>query len=198
MKLLGLTGGIGMGKSTADKLLRERGVAVIDTDALAREVVEPGEPALAEIAQTFGAQMLAADGRLRRDEMARIVFADAAARKKLEAILHPRIRERWQVQAAAWRAEKVPVAVVVIPLLFETGAEKELGATICVACSESTQRQRLRARGWSADEIDRRNAAQWSIDAKMARADYVIWTEGSIEVHAAQLERILSSLSGAG
>src|SRR5437762_9532318 len=120
MKLLGLTGGIGMGKSTADQLLRDRGIPVIDTDLLARQLVEPGQPALAEIAQTFGSQVLSTDGRLRRDEMARLAFADPAARRKLEAILHPRIRSLWQSQIALWRDENHPLVVVVIPLLFET------------------------------------------------------------------------------
>ena len=118
MIVLGLTGGIGMGKSTCAQLLRQRAVPVVDTDGLARRVVEPGQPAQAEILAAFGQQMLGADGQLRRDELARLVFADLDARRRLESILHPRIRELWRAQAESWRAENHALAVVVIPLLF--------------------------------------------------------------------------------
>ena len=191
MKVLGLTGGIGMGKSAAAKALHHRGVPVVDTDVLARQMVEPGRPALQEIRQAFGDQMIGPDGRLRREELARIVFSDPAARLQLENITHPRIRESWMQQIELWRLERRPHAVVVIPLLFETGAERELDATICVACSATTRRQRLAERGWTAEEIHQRIAAQWPIDRKMARADFVVWTEGGFDVLADQLARII-------
>lgn len=190
MKTWGLTGGVGMGKSAAAQLLRDRGVPVADTDLLARQVVEPGQPALAEIQRVFGAEVIGPDGRLRREEMARRVFADPAARQQLEALTHPRIRERWRAQVAAWRAEGKPLAVVAIPLLFETGAEAEFDAVVCVACTAQTQRQRLRARGWTAEQIQQRLAAQWPVERKLALSDYVLWSEGGLEVLAAQLERI--------
>ena len=192
MTLLGLTGGIGMGKSVSDNLLRQRGLPVIDTDLLARQLVEPGLPALAEIQQAFGQAIVGSDGRLLRHELAQRVFADPAARKQLEQILHPRIRVLWQSQVAAWRAENRPLAVVVIPLLFETEAQSEFDYTICVACSGPTQFQRLLARGWLPVQIEQRLQAQWSVEKKMAQADYVIWTEGDLETHAAQLDLILS------
>jgi dephospho-CoA kinase len=195
MKVLGLTGGIGMGKSTSAQLFEKRGVPVVDTDDLARKVVKPGQPALAEILAAFGPEMIGPEGRLRRDEMARRVFADSAARLRLEGILHPRIRELWRAQVEAWRGEGRPLAIVVIPLLFETKAEAELDATICVACSAATQQERLRARGWTPEQIEQRLQAQWPTEQKMARADYLIWTEGSLDVHAAQLDRILRLLS---
>jgi dephospho-CoA kinase len=194
MKVLGLTGGIGMGKSTSARLFQERAVPVVDTDDLARKVVEPGQPALAEILAAFGPEMIGPDGRLRRDEMARRVFADSAARQRLEGILHPRIRELWRAQVEVWRAEGRPLALVVIPLLFETKAEAELDATICVACSAATQQERLRSRGWTPEQIEQRLQAQLPTDQKMARADYLIWTEGSLDVHAAQIDRILRQL----
>ncbi len=197
MKVLGLTGGIGMGKSTADQLLRERGVAVVDTDLLARQLVEPGQPALGEIQQTFGPEFVDADARLRREELARRVFADAVARRQLEDILHPRIRALWMAQVEAWRAEGRPVAVVVIPLLFETDAASHFDATVCVACSAATQRQRLQARGWTAEQIEQRIQAQWPVEKKMALADFVVWTEAGLDVHAAQLDRILKTHVGA-
>jgi len=191
MKLFGLTGGVGMGKSACAQLLQWRGAAVVDTDELARELVEPGQPALAEIAGAFGRELLDAEGRLRRDALARIVFADPAARRTLEQILHPRIRDAWHERVAAWRAEGKPLGVVVIPLLFETGAEREFDAVICVACSAETQRQRLLARGWSPEQIEQRIAAQMPIEEKMLRADYVVWTEAGMDVHAQQVYRIV-------
>ena len=128
---------------------------------------------------------------MRREELARIVFANPAARQKLEAILHPRIRELWRAQVAAWRQDGKPLAVVVIPLLFETNAEADFDAVICVGCTAATQRQRLQARGWTPQEIEQRIAAQWPITEKMARANYVIWSEAGIDVHAQQLYRIV-------
>jgi dephospho-CoA kinase len=194
VKVLGLTGGVGMGKSACADLLRTRGVPVVDTDVLARQIVEPGQSALVEIEKAFGPDAIGPDGRLRRGELAKCVFADPAARKRLEAILHPRIRGLWRAQVQTWRQEGRPLAVVAIPLLFETGAETELDATICIACTAATQRQRLLARGWSPAAIEQRVRAQWSTDVKMARADYVIWTEAGLDVHGGQLDRILLAL----
>lgn len=194
MKVLGLTGGIGMGKSTCAQLLRDRKVRVVDTDDLARQVVEPGQPALAELQAVFGAEILGPDGRLRRDELARLVFADSAARARLEHILHPPIRTLWRAQVETWRTEGCPLAVVVIPLLFETRAEAELDATICVACSAAMQQERLRARGWLPGQIEQRLAAQWPIERKMERANYLIWSEAGLDAHAAQVDRILRLL----
>src|SRR6266498_2536472 len=140
-----------MGKSTAADLLRQRGLPVSDSDVIARQVVEPGQPALAEIQQLFGREIVGDDGR--------------------------------------------PAALAVIPLLFETDAGRHFDATICVACSEKTQRHRLRARGWTDEQIDQRLAAQWPVEKKMLLADYVVWTEGPLEVHQAQLDRIARGVS---
>jgi dephospho-CoA kinase len=194
MKVCGLTGGVGMGKSTTARFFRERGAQVVDTDELARQLVQPVQPALAEIQAEFGKAIIASDGRLRRDELARIVFADAAARKKLETILHPRIRERWLAQVEIWRKENRALAVVVIPLLFETRAESHFNKIICVACSAPTQRERLLARGWTPEQIQQRLAAQWPVEQKISRADFVVWTDGTLDMHAQQLERIFVKL----
>ncbi len=191
MKVFGLTGGIGMGKSTAAELLRARRVPVVDTDDLARAIVEPGQPALAEIREGFGARMIGADGKLHRGELARLVFGDSEALKKLEGILHPRIHSLWQAKVAEWRAGGETLVVVVIPLLFETGAEREFDTTVCVACSAATQHERLRHRDWDADQIAKRIQSQWPVAKKMELADRVIWTEGGMAVHAEQLGRIV-------
>jgi dephospho-CoA kinase len=194
MMTFGLTGGLGMGKTTAARFLHERGAQIVDTDELARQLVQPGQSALVEIQMIFGKSIVAPNGELRRDELARIVFADAAARKKLEAILHPRIRERWLAQVEAWRGENHALAVVVIPLLFETQAESHFDKIICVACSAENQRQRLLARGWTPEQIGQRIAAQWPVEQKIARADFVIWTDGGLDAHAQQIERIFTKL----
>lgn len=183
-----------MGKSTVAQLLQQRGVAVADTDVLARKVVEPGQPALAAIQEMFGAAVLAPDGSLRRDELARRVFGSDMARKQLEAILHPRIRALWQAQVAEWRAAGVKLGVVVIPLLFETNVAKSFDKVICVACSPASQQQRLADRSWSAEQIQQRIGAQWPIEKKLTQADYVIWTEGGSDVTITQLERILAQV----
>jgi len=191
MKLFGLTGGIGMGKSAAAHILFQRGVMVEDTDELARCVVAPSQPALAEIQRTFGDEVISSEGTLCRDVLARIVFADPAARQKLEAILHPLIRDLWKKRVETWRTlNKQKAACVVIPLLFETNAESEFDATICVACSPATQRSRLAIRGWDAEQTAQRIEAQLPIDKKIAKANYVVWNEGGLDILAAQLEVI--------
>lgn len=191
MKILGVTGGVGMGKSTVAVMLGQHGVRVVDTDIVARQVVEPGQPALAEIVAAFGPEMLDEQGRLRRDRLAALVFSKRRLRQQLEAILHPRIRQAWQAQAAQWQREGAPVCAVIIPLLYETNAAAEFEAVICVACSARTQRRRLRERGWTPLQIRQRLRAQWPIEQKLGLARFVIWTEGSLVSTAAQVARIL-------
>ena len=190
MKIFGLTGGVGMGKSTAAGFFSQFGARVADTDELARELVQPGQPALAEIRREFGENVVAADGQLKRSELARLIFGDPAARQNLEAILHPRIRARWQSQVEQWRRENLPLALVVIPLLFETAAENNFDKIICVACSPAGQRERLLARGWPVDQIRGRIAAQLPTESKMARSHFVLWTEGALASHRRQADEI--------
>ena len=191
MKVFGLTGGIGMGKSACAQLLQGRGAVVVDSDELARQVVQPGQPALAQVRDFFGPDIVGPDGQLKRGVVAQIVFADATARRRLEDILHPRIRDLWHAQIETWRNEGKPLAVVVIPLLFETKAEGEFDTVICAACSAATQRKRLLARGWPVEQIGQRIAAQLPIEEKMARSHHVIWTEAGMDVHAQQVYRIV-------
>ena len=191
-RVIGLTGGVGMGKSTAAKLLREQGVPVVDSDDLARKVVAVGEPALAEIAETFGAEFLDAKYQLDRGKMAEHIFGNAAERRKLEDIIHPRVRERWMVQMETWRADNIPLGVVVIPLLFEVGAEGGFDSVICVACTGNTQRERLHAREWDDVQIAARIGAQMAVTEKIKQADQVVWTEGDISLLREQLQRIFA------
>jgi dephospho-CoA kinase len=129
--LFGITGGVGMGKSTAAAILQKLGVAVIDTDQIARDLVQPGQPALKEIQEQFGSQVVNEKGELLRHELAMEVFGDPQKRAKLESILHPRIREVWFKAAQKWRAENKITAAVIIPLLFETSAQSSFTCTIC-------------------------------------------------------------------
>ena len=190
-RVLGLTGGVGMGKSTAARLLKKAGLPVVDSDDLAREAVQPGTEGLAEIADGFGEGFLKADGSLDRDKMASTVFQDEAARKRLETIIHPRVRAAWENRIEKWREQKRPVGVVVIPLLFEVGLQDSFDAVLCVASTASTQRSRLRGRNWSDAQIAARIAAQMDIAQKMDLADHVLWNEGTPEQLGEQLKEIL-------
>lgn len=191
-RVLGLTGGVGMGKSTAARLLKKVGLPVVDSDDLAREAVQPGTEGLAEIADEFGEGFLKADGSLDRDKMASTVFQDEAARKRLEAIIHPRVRTVWEKQIDQWREQKRPVGVVVIPLLFEVDLQDSFDAVLCVACTANTQRDRLRERNWDDAQITARIAAQMDIAQKMDLADHVLWNEGAPELLMDQIKEILS------
>lgn len=193
-QVIGLTGGIAMGKSTVAGRFERRGLPVVDSDVLARQVVEPGQPALDEIREQFGAEVMDGTGRMDRAAMARRVFTDEGARRALEAILHPRIREAWQREAQGWRQSGRPAGVVVIPLLFETDAGGEFDTVVCVACTASSQQQRLADRGWSAEMAAARVHAQWPVSRKMALASHVIWTEGDLRTSALQVDRVLTTL----
>ena len=190
-RVLGLTGGVGMGKSTAARLLKKAGLPVVDSDDLAREAVQPGTEGLAEIADEFGEGFLKPDGSLDRDKMASTVFQDQAARKQLELIIHPRVRAVWENRIEQWREQKRPVGVVVIPLLFEVGVQDSFDAVLCVGSTASTQRSRLRGRNWSDDQIAARIAAQMDIAQKMDLADHVLWNEGTPDQLGEQLNGIL-------
>lgn len=184
-----------MGKSTAAVFFQRPGVRVVDTDKIARELVQPGQPALAEIRRHFGPAVFSAPGELDRAALARLVFASEAERKKLEAILHPRIRAAWSAQVEAWRNEGCSLALVAIPLLFETQAENHFDRIICVACSAASQRERLLQRGWTPEQIQQRIAAQLPVEQKIARSHFVIWTEGALAAGSRQVENILINIA---
>jgi dephospho-CoA kinase len=190
VRILGLTGGIGSGKSMVALMFAQLGAAVIDADQLAREVVEPGEPALQEIAATFGRGVLLPDGRLNRGKLAGIIFADAAARARLNAITHPRIRER--IDAAVEARRSGPGLLIVdIPLLYENDRAGSVEKVIVVWVDPETQLRRLNERdGLTVAAAQQRIAAQMPLDAKRARADHVIDNSGSRETTRHQVEAI--------
>ena len=172
------------------RMFAQLGAAVIDADQLAREVVEPGQPALQEIAATFGWEVLLPDGRLNRGKLAGIIFADAAARAKLNAITHPRIRERMDAEVEARRSGP-GVLIVDIPLLYENGRASTVEKVIVVWVDAETQLRRLNERdGLTVEAARQRMAAQMPLDAKRALADHVIDNSGSRENTRDQVEAI--------
>ena len=183
-----------MGKSTSGSLLLVRGIPVIDTDELAKEESRVGSEGFLEIVDAFGSGILSPDGCIDRGRLAALVFCDVAARQRLEAILHPRIAWRWRDRVIAHERSGAPRVAVLIPLLFEREYELDFTCILTVACTPRTQRARLSERGWSDAQIDARNAAQLPVSEKMSRARFVVWTEGSISSHEAQLDRILRSV----
>ena len=193
---VGLTGGIATGKSYVTQRLAAAGLPTIDADRLARDAVAPGSPGLGAVVSRFGREVLADDGSLDRSRLGAIVFADAAARADLEAIVHPDVRRRiadWQARLAA-DGYRGP-AIADIPLLFETGRAGAFDVVVVVACDTARQRERLIARdGLSPDKADERIAAQWPIARKVEAADYVIRTDGTFADTDAQVDRLVVQL----
>jgi len=193
---VGLTGGIGSGKSTIAGFLRNWGAEVIDSDQVARAVVDPGQPAYADIVREFGSHILNADGAIDRGRLGELVFNDDARREKLNQIVHPRVRERWQARAAELESRSpATVVVTMIPLLYETAAEGEFDAVLVVACSPEAQSARLRARGLNDEQIRARVRAQLPTPVKMERADFVIWNDYSLDNLEEQARMVWRELS---
>ena len=184
---IGLTGGIGSGKSTVSALLAARGAVVIDADRLAREVVEPGTPGLAAVVEAFGAEVLWADGSLDRPALAAIVFSDPVARKRLDGIVHPLVRSRAAELAAA--APENAVVVHDVPLLVETGQAGSYDLVLVVEADPETRVSRLVRRGLTADDARARMGAQATDGQRRAVADVVLDNSGTEAELAAQVDR---------
>lgn len=179
MLVFGLTGGIAAGKSAVEALLRRRGVPVLDADAFARAVVEPGSPAFAEVVAAFGEEVLAPDGTLDRKALGAKVFADAEARRWLEAITHPRIREAMGRRIMELALEGRPYAVVSAALMVETGTYRDYAGLIVVTCRPEQQIARLMAReGLGEDEARARIGAQLPLAEKERLADFLVDNRG--------------------
>ena len=188
MHLIGLTGGIATGKSTVAAELARLGATVIDADALAREVVEPGQAALDEIAARFGVDVLGPDGRLDRGRLGSIVFADPEARRHLERITHPRVRDLMQQRIAAALAADADLIVAEVPLLFETRSEALYEGVMLVYAPATVALERLMSRdGIDEQGARQRLAAQIPIDEKRARATWVIDNGGTIDATLQQV-----------
>jgi dephospho-CoA kinase len=196
VKLIGLTGGIASGKSTVATILKQLGAAVSNADELSREVVQPGKGAWKEIVETFGANVLQSDKTLDRKKLRAVVFDNPDARKKLEAIIHPKVRalaeEKIRELAAAGRS----IIVYEVPLLFEGQLHHWLRPVILVACDINTQRQRLRDRDQLTNtEAQQHIDAQMSLEEKRKLADYVIENNGNIEELEQQVKSVLENIA---
>ena len=175
-----LTGGIACGKSAAAAVLESAGVAVLDTDRVAHEVMAPGEPVYAAVVEAFGREILAPQGAIDRAVLGEKVFRSEEARAVLNALVHPAVRRRWRAWVAERRAADES-CVVAIPLLFEAGVAAGWTAIVCVTAEDAVARERLRARGWTDAQARRRIAAQMPVEEKAARSDYVIANDGTLE-----------------
>jgi len=194
MKVLGLTGGIGSGKSTVASMFSKLGAELIDADDLARQIVEPGQPALAAILNAFGPTVVQADGRLDRKRLADIVFADPIARARLNAITHPRIRERMDAEVESRRMEP-GLLILEVPLLYESARNESVEKTIVVWVDEATQLARLTARdGLDSGAARARIAAQLPLAEKKSLADYVIDNSGTRGETRRQVEALFRLL----
>ncbi len=197
MRVVGLTGGIASGKSTFAAALRARGVAVVDADALAKAAVAPGTAALAEIARTFGPDVLGPDGALDRKRMGALVFSDPDARRRLEGITHPAVRLAMAEETRRLAAAGHDLAFYDTPLLYEVGLDRVLDSVVVVWAPPAVQRARMVARdGLSPAEADARLAAQLPIDEKAARADFVVENVRGVAELEAKADRLLAGIRG--
>jgi dephospho-CoA kinase len=193
MDVYGLTGGIGSGKSTVAELLEEYGVPVVSADELSRVVVAPGSEGLRMVVEKFGTEILGEDGGLDRRRMASMVFRDPERRRELEAILHPRIRDRFEQVLDALEKAGHEVAVYEVPLLFERNLQGEMKAVILVTAPMSVRVARVRARDDVTEtEVRARIAAQMDEDAKRRRADYIIENNGSLDELRREVEFLMA------
>jgi dephospho-CoA kinase len=190
-----LTGGIATGKTSCLSVFAALGAATMDADVLAHEAVAPGTPGLARVIERFGRNVLHADGSLDRAALGRVIFADRTARADLEAIVHPEVYRR----VGEWLANlsgNTQIAIADIPLLYETGHQHEFDRVIVCACAPAEQLRRIMARDrLSIEEARARLAAQWPIEEKVVRADYVIRTDGALAETEQQVRGVYEMLN---
>jgi len=195
VKLVGLTGGIASGKSTVAKILERLGAAVINADALSREVVEPGKDAWKEIIDAFGAGVLQPDQTLDRQKLRTVIFNDSDGRKKLEAIIHPRVRALAEEKIREHAVAGYSIIVYEVPLLFEGNLHEWLRPVILVACDVDTQRARLQERDrLTQTEAQKHIDAQMSLTEKRRLADYVIENDGSLADLEQQVRAVVEKI----
>lgn len=195
MKLIGLTGGIASGKSTVAAILKRLGAAIVDADALAREVVEPGQDAWKNIVDAFGVEVLQADQTLDRQKLRATIFNNPAARKTLEAIIHPRVRALAEERIRQHAAAGYEIVVYEVPLLFEGNLHEWLRPVILVACDSAIQKRRLQQRdGLDVEAAQKHIDAQMSLAEKRRLADYVVENDGSLEDLERQVQEVLGRI----
>lgn len=189
MLLVGLTGGLGAGKSTVARMLADRGAVVVDADELARRAIDPGTPGFHKVVEVFGDDVLAGDGSIDRQALARIVFEDPEARRALESITHPEVF-RLLAEEVERRRDSGDVVVFDAPLIVETGFDAATDLLVVVTLDPALQLERVVARGMDRAEAETRIAAQASPEEREARADEVLRNDGDLE----DLERQVGAL----
>jgi dephospho-CoA kinase len=195
MLKIAITGGAGTGKSTVARMFQELGAEVLDADAMAREAVAVGKPAWVELRRVYGADFFHENGELNRSRLAQVVFADPEARGRLDGLIHPRVEAELQARVAELARRGVPLVLVEVPLLFETGREAAFNRVIVVAAPEADQIRRLRARDHRGEaEIRGILAAQWPQADKIARGDYVVDNGGELRDTEQQVKNIWGDL----
>ena len=194
MIVVGLTGGVGTGKSTVARLLATHGAVVLDADALAHEALEPERPPARAIGRLFGRDIVNADRTINRAKLGRRVFASAAARRRLEAIVHPYVYRRIRQDLRRLRRDGARVVVLDVPLLLETGGRTLADVVVVVTATPAVQRRRLKARGWSAREVAQRRRAQWALSRKIALADAVVENSNGLDNTRRQVNRLWKQL----
>jgi len=196
MVVIGVTGGVGTGKSTVARMFQRLGAVVLDADALAHEAMEPRRLAWRRIVRTFGEGVLNPDQTINRQRLAQRVFQDEPARARLERIIHPQVRREIRLRLGRLRrARRVRAVVLDVPLLIEAGAARLVDALVVVTALPEVQRRRLASRhGWSAEETEARSAAQWDLAAKAALADFVVDNSDGVDATRTQVKRIWKRL----
>jgi len=196
MVVIGVTGGVGTGKSTVANMFKQLGAAVLDADAIAHEVLEPKRLAWRKVVQAFGEGILNEDQTVNRARLAQRVFADAEERSRLERIIHPHVlREIRQRLGRLRRSRRIKAVVLDVPLLVEAGAHRLVDALVVVTAPPDTQRRRIRERHvWSDEEAASRIRAQWDLSAKVALADHVIDNGNGVDATRTQVKRIWRQL----
>jgi len=192
---VGLTGGIATGKSMTLHHWQQAGTVGIDADALAHQALTPGTPTWEEVVRTFGPNILNKNEMVNRPKLGKIVFADERKREALNRIIHPAVEKMWTKLMEKLERESVSrIAVVAIPLLYEVAAETQFDCVVVVGCSEPTQLARLARKGLSKAQARARIRAQWPLQMKMDRADFVIWNDGLLAVLHHQAETIWANI----
>jgi dephospho-CoA kinase len=192
VKLVGLTGGIASGKTTVATIMKRLGAAIVDADALSREVVEPGQDAWKAIVDSFGVEVLRPDQTLDRQKLRAVIFNNSTARKKLESIIHPRVRALAEERISQHAAAGYEIVVYEVPLLFEGNLHEWLRPVVLVACDTDVQKQRLQQRdGLTPEEAQKHLDAQMSLQEKRRLADYVIENDGDLDSLERQVEEVL-------
>lgn len=195
MKVIGLTGGIATGKSTVSQMLVKAGLPVIDADLIARQLVQPGEPAFREIVQAFGAEILQKDGSIDRKLLGRLIFAQPSRRRRLNQITHPKIIQAIEDELARLKTKGIPLVILDVPLLLETGMDAMVDEIWVVACSRDVQVQRLQDRDkLSLEETEDRLRAQMPLDEKKKFAHQIIDNSRDIDHTRRQVLSLVRSL----